>query len=200
MSTARLALRSTRTLRLLSRSSRTFTIYNPRRNEFEALNKRANDTAEEYRRRQMQKDLNPHMTNTASTIASQMPSVGKDAAPPEMLSAVEGKFEPKDAVPENTKKMTGGAQDGKGKVPESMKKRRKGEKQGGEANVQAERESIAATHKGVNGELGVGELEGAKFKIEPLRRTGEDANTMRARLLCTSTTPPPPIHNKSSCI
>lgn len=37
-------------------------------------------------------------------------------------------------------------------------------------------------------ELGVGELEGAKFKIEPLRRVGEDDNTKRARLLCTSRT------------
>lgn len=35
------------------------------------------------------------------------------------------------------------------------------------------------------GELGVGELQGAKFKIEPLRRVGEDSNTKRARLLCT---------------
>lgn len=34
-------------------------------------------------------------------------------------------------------------------------------------------------------EMGVGELEGAKFRIEPLRRTGEDAETMRARLTCT---------------
>ncbi len=33
-------------------------------------------------------------------------------------------------------------------------------------------------------ELGVGEMEGAKFKIEPLRRTGEDDATTRARLLC----------------
>jgi hypothetical protein len=33
--------------------------------------------------------------------------------------------------------------------------------------------------------LGVGEIEGSKFKIEPLRRTGEDSNTMRARLLCS---------------
>ena len=33
--------------------------------------------------------------------------------------------------------------------------------------------------------MGVGELEGAKFRIEPLRRTGEDAETMRARLTCT---------------
>jgi hypothetical protein len=27
-------------------------------------------------------------------------------------------------------------------------------------------------------------MEGAQFKIEPLRRTGEDGNTLRARLLC----------------
>jgi len=35
-----------------------------------------------------------------------------------------------------------------------------------------------------NSELGVGEMEGASFKVEPLRRTGEDKATMRARLLC----------------
>lgn len=35
------------------------------------------------------------------------------------------------------------------------------------------------------GEMAVGELEGAEFKIEPLRRTGEDPETMRARLTCT---------------
>ncbi|KAK3945900.1 succinate dehydrogenase assembly factor 2 [Diplogelasinospora grovesii] len=35
-------------------------------------------------------------------------------------------------------------------------------------------------------DLGVGELEGASFKIEPLRRTGEDPATMRARLLYQS--------------
>lgn len=33
-------------------------------------------------------------------------------------------------------------------------------------------------------DLEVGELQGAKFKIEPLRRTGEDVATTRARLLC----------------
>ena len=32
--------------------------------------------------------------------------------------------------------------------------------------------------------LEVGEIEGVEFKVEPLRRTGEDGNTMRARLLC----------------
>lgn len=39
------------------------------------------------------------------------------------------------------------------------------------------------------GELGVGELQGAKFRIEPLRRTGEDDNTKRARLLCALCSP-----------
>ena len=44
-----------------------------------------------------------------------------------------------------------------------------------------------------DGEMAVGELEGAKFKIEPLRRTGEDAQTMRARLTCTLLLPPPSL-------
>lgn len=33
-------------------------------------------------------------------------------------------------------------------------------------------------------EMDVGELQGAKFRVEPLRRTGEDDNTKRARLVC----------------
>lgn len=33
-------------------------------------------------------------------------------------------------------------------------------------------------------ELGVGEMEGITFKVEPLKRTGEDVATTRARLLC----------------
>jgi hypothetical protein len=37
-----------------------------------------------------------------------------------------------------------------------------------------------------NVELGVGEIEGITFKVEPLRRQGEDIVTMRARLLCLS--------------
>ncbi|KDN60116.1 hypothetical protein CSUB01_02775 [Colletotrichum sublineola] len=39
------------------------------------------------------------------------------------------------------------------------------------------------TESAVNGELGVGEFEGIKFRVEPLRRVGEDERTMRARLL-----------------
>lgn len=95
------------------------------------------------------------MTNTNSTNANRMPSVGADKAPPELLTSVDPDFTPKDSTPENTDRMTGGTQKG---APDS----------------------------GANSELGVGEMEGAKFKVEPLRRTGEDANTMRARLVYQS--------------
>ncbi|MCJ1427779.1 succinate dehydrogenase assembly factor 2 [Sticta canariensis] len=95
------------------------------------------------------------MTNTTSTIANKMPSVGADKAPPELLTSVDPDFIPKDSVPENTERMTGGTQAG-------------------------------APDGGPNSELGVGELEGANFKVEPLRRTGEDGNTTRARLLYQS--------------
>lgn len=45
-----------------------------------------------------------------------------------------------------------------------------------------------------NHELDVGELQGAKFKIEPLRRVGEDPSVMRARLLCQLPPPSLPLH------
>lgn len=93
------------------------------------------------------------MTNTNSTIANEMPSVGADKAPPELITSVDPDFTPTDSVPENTERMTGGTQKG-------------------------------SADTGPNSELGVGEMEGAKFKVEPIRRTGEDGNTMRARLLC----------------
>lgn len=37
---------------------------------------------------------------------------------------------------------------------------------------------------GSSSELDVGEITGVKFRVEPLRRIGEDLRTMRARLLC----------------
>jgi len=114
-----------------------------------------NDTAETWEKIQKEKPLNPHMTNTNSTISNEMPSIGKDSVPPEMITSVEGDFTPKDSVPENTDRMTGGTQK---PAPES----------------------------GVNADLDVGEIEGGQFRVEPLRRSGEDANTMRARLLCSS--------------
>lgn len=35
-------------------------------------------------------------------------------------------------------------------------------------------------------DLEVGEMEGITFKVEPLKRSGEDTTTTRARLLCSS--------------
>jgi len=114
---------------------------------------RPHDNAADWGETQKSKSVGPHLTNTNSTIANEMPSVGTDKPPPELLSSVDPGFTPKDSVPENTERMTGGTQQG-------------------------------APQEGVNAELDVGEMEGAKFKVEPLRRTGEDGNTMRARLLC----------------
>ena len=93
------------------------------------------------------------MTNTNSTIANEMPAIGKDNAPPELLTSVDPDFTPKDSNPENTERMTGGTQK-------------------------------PAPEGGANADLGVGEIEGGSFRVEPLRRSGEDANTMRARLIC----------------
>jgi len=139
-----------RSARVALNFSRTFTVSTARFNQFKDLNARGHDTADAYRKHQMEKSLNPHMTNTNSTIANEMPSVGKDSPPPELVSATDGNFVPKDSVPENTERMTGGTQKG---APES----------------------------GANAELNVGEIQGGTFKVEPIRRTGEDINTMRAR-------------------
>jgi hypothetical protein len=117
-------------------------------------NAKEHKTARDHRKIQSKKPLNPHMTNTNSTIANEMPSVGAQKAPPELITSVDPDFIPKDSVPKNTKRMTGGTQ-------------------------------VGAPEKRPNADLGVGEMEGAKFKVEPLRRTGEDPNTMRARLLCS---------------
>ncbi|KAI9758956.1 MAG: vesicle coat component [Chaenotheca gracillima] len=143
MASSRLAVRSLRPLLSLPRSFHT-SAARPLANE------REHGTTPEWREKQTSKPLNPHMTNTNSTIANEMPSVGADKAPPEMITSVEPDFVPKDAVPQNTERMTGDTQK-------------------------------PAPEEGVNAELGVGEMQGAKFKVEPIRRTGEDGNTMRAR-------------------
>jgi hypothetical protein len=65
---------------------------------------------------------------------NEMPSVGENAPNADLISSVDGKWVPRDSVPENTEKMTGGTQ------------------KSGEKDVQ-----------GSNKELGVGELEGAKY-------------------------------------
>ena len=140
----RLALRTPRTFRPLSTSVPRF---------LADQKERQHENTEEWRETQKSKPLGPHMTNTNSTISNEMPSVGADKAPPELLTSVDPEFTPKDSIPENTERMTGGTQKG-------------------------------APEDGANAELEVGQMEGASFKVEPLRRTGEDANTMRARLLC----------------
>ncbi|KAK4960716.1 Succinate dehydrogenase assembly factor 2 mitochondrial [Elasticomyces elasticus] len=149
MSSTRLLLRGSRTVARAYRQYTTSPIY------FVSVNDRHQDTAEAYRKFQMEKPLNPHMTNTNSTIANEMPSVGEDKAPPELITTADPNFTPKDSVPENTERMTGGTQ-----------------KPGPDG--------------GVNADLDVGQIEGVEFKVEPLRRTGEDGNTMRARLLYQS--------------
>jgi hypothetical protein len=54
---------------------------------------------------------------------------------------------------------------------------------------------MRSTPENPNRDLEVGELQGAKFKIEPLRRTGEDEGVTRARLLCRFRNPP--CHSKT---
>ncbi|KAK8081614.1 Flavinator of succinate dehydrogenase-domain-containing protein [Apiospora saccharicola] len=49
-----------------------------------------------------------------------------------------------------------------------------------------QRQQCAAARPPAQADIGVGELEGAKFKIEPMRRVGEDDKTMRARLVYQS--------------
>ena len=144
-----------RSLRSLNRSATRFYADDGAK---ERAQQRIHETTPGHRKAQTSKPLNPHMTNTDSTNANEMPSVGSDKAPPELLSSIDPDFTPKDRVPENTDRMTGHSQKGK-------------PTDGPNAEL---------------GELEVGEMEGTKFKVEPLRRTGEDGNTMRARLLCSS--------------
>ena len=101
---------------------------------------RAFFNAEGHHEAQTSRHGYPHLTNTTSTVAHKMPSVGAYITPTV-------------SVPENTERMTGETQ-----------------KNGPE--------------DGANADLAVGEIEGAEFKVVPLRREGEDPATMRARLLC----------------
>jgi len=75
-------------------------------------NERVHPNAEEYRKYQKEKPENPHMTNTNSTFNNEMPSLGKDKPPPELLSSSDPNYVPKDRIPENTERMTGGTQSG----------------------------------------------------------------------------------------
>jgi hypothetical protein len=117
---------------------------------------KSNSNVDAYRETQTSKATGPHMTNTNSTIANNMPNSGTHNVPPEFISSVDSEFQPKDSIPENTERMTGETQDGHGK------------------------QAATATE----GELGVGEMEESEITIAPLKRSGEHADTMRARLQC----------------
>lgn len=160
----------------------------------------------EYRALQKDHPLNPHLTNTTSTIdAAQphMPKVGAGNAPPELLSAVSAEFKPVDTgSPENLRRMTGGAFSGTGSGPAGMHQSGSGKQTEGMVGGPGARDSNAAASSSVSSdsggsgpglggsfgdnELGVGEFPSASFRVEPLRRTGEDLPTMRARLLYQS--------------
>ena len=79
-------------------------------NPFAHLNSRCNDTAPLHRQFMKKKPLNPHLTNTTSTIANAFPSLGQDKPPADQITSVDPDFVPKDSVPENTERMTGGTQ------------------------------------------------------------------------------------------
>lgn len=115
------------------------------------------------------------MTNTNSAETNELPSAGADKVPPEFISSAGGKVEPKDSSPENTERMTGGTQG----VP----------KDGPNAEMSVKDKGVSKQGKQgkTPGEMDVGEMEDIEFKVEPLKRSGEDANTMRARLLCMYT-------------
>jgi len=76
------------------------------------FNERVHSNAEEHRKYQKEKPDNPHMTNTNSTFHNDMPSVGEDKPPPDVISSVDPDYVPKDRLPENTERMTGGTQSG----------------------------------------------------------------------------------------
>ena len=114
---------------------------------------RIHPNAEAHREGQKSKSMDPHMKNTTSTTKYDVPSVGADKAPPELISSVDGESVPKDDNAEKSERQTGATQPGD---PDNVSE----------------------------ADLGVGEMEGVKVKVAPLRRTGEDATTMRARLLC----------------
>lgn len=119
---------------------------------------------------QKSKPLNPHLTNHTCTNDpnTHIPKVGVANAPPELISAVEADS----GEPENLHRMTGEALDDDVNGDDMLK-------QGGRNGP-----GLGGSFGDGEMELGVGEMAEAKFRIEPLRRQGEDLSTMRARLLC----------------
>lgn len=119
---------------------------------------REHPNAEEFREAQKSRPLNPHMTNTTSAEHNEK-GVPKIG---------------KDKPPPELLTSVDGQYTPKDRKPENTDRMTGGTQPGDPDNVSSS-------------EFGVGEMEGAAFKVEPLRRYGEDAITIRARLLCPST-------------
>lgn len=112
---------------------------------------------ETYAKQEVSKPLNPHLTNTTSTLR----------ADSHMLSAVGPTFNPKDTKsPENMQTLTGGTQDGLGTAAAAA--------------------AAAVVGGGFHSDTEVVTHLHDKFKIPPLQRHSEDVQTMRARLLYQS--------------
>lgn len=116
--------------------------------------------------------MNPALNNTTSSAEDEIPRVGAEKAPPELISSVDGSsealLEKVDSAGEGNRKMGEDGWWGNGQKKKGKEGGKKEKKEKGELEL----------------ELEVGEMHDTEIKVEPLRRTGEDVNTMRARLLC----------------
>ncbi|KAF8476246.1 Flavinator of succinate dehydrogenase-domain-containing protein [Kalaharituber pfeilii] len=133
---------------------------------------------ESYAHSQTAKPLNPHLTNTTSTIRpdSHHPTVGAHNVPPEFISSVDSSFNPKDTHdPAYTQHLTGGTQDGLG--PKSSPP---GSGMTSDSPAKTSPQPTYQTDTDVLSHLN------SSFTVNPLPRDHEDAPTMRARLLYQS--------------
>lgn len=119
------------------------------------------------------KPLNPQLTNPTSTLRadSHVPTVGARNAPPELLSAVEGSFNPK---------KDGGGGGGGQSIESSSSSTSQSRGQPSNKNPGSNEKTPHRPSYSTDEEV-ISTLEG-KFKIEPLRRHGESLATMRSRL------------------
>lgn len=123
--------------------------------------KRAHDTVGGWREKQQSRPLNQALSGSTPAESAGSPSVGAHNPPPELLSSADPDWTP----------------DGQKSVAEA------------EASGSPRGQDSAAEHQhneGARGDLDVGVIEGGSFRVSPLRRSGEDGTTIRARLLCTS--------------
>lgn len=110
----------------------------------------------DYAHRESTTPLNPHLTNTTSTLHPSTPSIGAFPPPPEFLSTVSPSYNPLDSNPENTARLTGNTQDGLGSPTSST------------PPYHTPTEVLTHLH--------------TTFTIPPIPRSSEDLPTLRSRL------------------